>query len=267
MADHQQLLREAFERGRKEYGELGVEFEAFSERALKAVAGRDAEAALATAPVTDLYLALACELRRPGAWETFSRRYEPGLRAVALRFGASAPLAEELVQELPGVLIHPPASGRAAALIGTFDASGTLFSWLATILQRRLTDRRRQERPHPPAALESDDADPPAAVVDAETGRRLREALKEAYLDLSTRESHLLVWKFLDNLPQHRMAERLGVSEARVSQLLKRTTEKVRVRVLDRIRDESSPTWASRDALWAALRDVVGQLLSEHRID
>jgi len=234
---------------------------------MKAVSGRDVEAVLATVSVSDLYLALACELRRAGAWESFARRYEQGLKAVALRCGASATLAEELVQELPGVLIHPPASGRAAALIGTFDASGTLFSWLATILQRRLIDRRRQERPRPPAAIESDGTDPPMAVVDAETGRRLREALKDAYLDLSTRESHLLVWKFLDSLPQHEMARRLDVSEARVSQLLKRTTEKVRIRVLDRIRDESSSTWASRDALWAALRDVVGQLLSERRID
>jgi RNA polymerase sigma factor (sigma-70 family) len=267
VAEHEQALRAAFESGIEEYGDFDVEFDAFCERATAAVAGRDAAAALGSVAMADLYLALACELRRPGAWETFATRFDHGLKAVARRCGAPSPLAEELVSELPGALIHPPPNRRAETLIGTYDASGTLFSWLATILQRRLIDRRRKERPHPPPQTEFAGADPPMAVVDAETGRRLREALKEAYLDLSTRESHLLVWKFLDNLPQQEMARRLDVSEARISQLLKRTTEKVRTRVLDRIRDESSPTWASRDALWTALKDVVAQLLSERRID
>ena len=84
-----------------------------------------------------------------------------------------------------------------------------------------------------------------------------------ALLDLSTRETLLLVWKYRDTMAQCEMAERLGISEPRVSQLMRRTVEKVRESVLTRIQDESAPQWASRDELWAALRNVVGRLLAD----
>lgn len=270
--EFEDALRAAFERGRDEYGALPLGFEAYADQALRVIRPRAAgepraiEAALGAPPATDLYLAIACDARVPGAWELLEQRFAVRLEQQVRRFGATPVEAEELVRELPGVLINPSARSDAATLIGTYDASGTLFSWLTTILSNRLTDRRRRRKTDSLRSSESDDElDPPGSVVNAETVRRIEEVMKPALLDLPARDYFLLTWKYHDNLPQHEMARRLGVSEARVSQLLKRVTLRISTAVRDRIRDESAPYWAAQADLWTALRNVVRNLLAERR--
>ena len=258
-------LREAYRRGEAEYGALPLEFDAYARRMIGTLVRRLGPdeaalgAALRGANSTDLFLAIACDLKTPGAWEILSRRFYPGLRAIALRGGASEAEAEEIARELPGALIAP--AGDAATRIAGYDGTGSLFSWLASIANRHHLDRLRAAKKAPDMPVPATPS-PPDVVVGAETGERVESALRETLLDLTMRETVLLVWKYRDNLSQHNMAVRLGVSEPRISQLMKRTIEKVRAGVRQRIRDESSPQWASRDQLWTALRNVVGNLLN-----
>lgn len=269
-------LRAAYSRAQAEYGELPLAFEAYADRLLRVLFARLAredgavsrariERALGEPVASDLYLAIACDTMASGSWEALSRRFFADLRAVAIKAGASEAEAEELARELPGSLIHPPPGAGTRTRLGTYDGSGSLFSWMASIARNQLADRHRRSAPSvaPPHRVHT----PAEMIVGAETGERLEEALRHALLDLPMRESLLLVWKFCDDLPQHQMAVRLGISEARVSQLMKRTVDRVRASVLEQIRDESSPTWASREELWAALRNIVGQLLDTRRID
>ncbi len=259
-------MHAAYRRGEAEYGVLPMDFDSYSQRLLDTLVrrlGHDPErleSALQTANTTDLFLAIACDLKTAGSWDVLARRFYPGLRSMALRAGASESEAEEIARGLPGSLIAPPATGNAATRIASYDGSGSLFSWLASVANRHHIDRLRAARKVPnvrPPAMPS----PPDAVVGAETGQRVEQALRETLLDLSTRETLLLVWKYRDGLSQHDIAARLDVSAPRVSQLMKRTVQRVREGVLERIQDESAPQWASRDQLWAALRNVVGKLL------
>ncbi|MHC4957309.1 MAG: RNA polymerase sigma factor [Planctomycetota bacterium] len=267
----EEALQRTLERGRAEYGPLPLSYEEFvagvATVAPPPAAGGDLVRVLDHPWSGDLFLARACEARTPGAWEVVNQRFVPIVRSVLSRLGASADEAEEVARELPGYLLQPPRSGGAETLMGTYDGSGSLLAWLSSIARNRFYDRRRAESG--PFAELSDVAgdDPPAFVVGVETGERLEKALKVALLDLSTRETFLLIWKFHNNLSGAEMARRLGVSEPRVSQLLRRTVAKIRASVLERIRDDSAPQWASRDELWPALRNVVIKLLSEREID
>jgi RNA polymerase sigma factor (sigma-70 family) len=271
MAVPEEALQRTFERGRAEYGPLPLSYEEFTAGvaavAPPPAAGGDLVKILEQAWSGDLFLARACEARTPGAWEVLSQRFVPIVRSVLRRIGASAVEAEEVARELPGYLLQPPRGGCARTLMGTYDGSGSLLAWLSSIARNRFYDRRRAGSGPLGESFGAGGDDPPAIMVGAETGERLEEALKVALLDLTTRETFLLIWKFHDNLPGAEMAERLGVSEPRVSQLLRRTVAKIRASVLERIRDDSAPQWASRDELWAALRNVVGKLLSERKID
>jgi DNA-binding CsgD family transcriptional regulator len=102
-------------------------------------------------------------------------------------------------------------------------------------------------------------------VIYTETGQRVARAFEGALRGLSPREFGLLVLRYRDDLPQTEIAEREGVSPARINFLFKRIVTRVRAHVLMEIPDETSAHWLGRDGLATVLKDVIARILGKDR--
>lgn len=248
-------LRRAYAQSRRAHPRLDVPYEAFGQRAARATRG------LANG---DLYLAVACDLGRPQAWERLQRRFRRPVRAFLKRRGASATEAEQILDDVWGLLAEPPARGTARTRMGTYDGRGALASWLCTVAWRRLADLWRGR-----AGVSSLDAevdaisqhdDPATRLAADETEQLLGRALEEAWAALTARELEALVLKYVYRLPQTQIAASLDVGAPRVTRLLQSATRRLRealeARFELRIRDDA-PTLER-----AALSGVVERMLS-----
>jgi len=265
---HRDALKAAYQRGSAAHGGVDLPYDTFVGRMLRSASGPSGDAALRIEAIAaeDFYLASACECKCAGSWERLAELYYARLRAMALRWGASAADAEEVARDLPGELLERPAHGKTATRIGSYDGTGSLSAWLGRVVDRSLG--RRAMRRTPPgegAPLEeqaSGSGDPPPdAVVHHETGARVGAAFESALLDLSAREFLLVTAKYRDGRTQKEIASQLGISEPRVSYLLKRAIERIRISVWREIPDESAPQWLDRDGLAGQLREVIVRLL------
>ncbi|HKB16926.1 MAG TPA: hypothetical protein VKF62_12740, partial [Planctomycetota bacterium] len=144
------LLRHAFESGAGEYGTLPLSLHTFARRALELARRRLLRSGVPDSPErlgevlervagADLYLSIACEEGLGAAWEVFTARFVPRIKALALWRGASPSEAEDLAQDLPGHLAAPPRGGHARTRLGTYNGAVSLFDWLAVIVFQRLT--------------------------------------------------------------------------------------------------------------------------------
>jgi RNA polymerase sigma factor (sigma-70 family) len=212
----------------------------------------------------DFYLATACELGCPGAWERLEELYADPVRSMALRWGASAADADEIASALPGELLQPTSNGMHRTSLGSFDGAGSLMSWLARVVDRRLVDRARKRRPTALPDFDrhtSSGTAPFEQLIQTETGQRVSAAFEKSLVDLSPRDLQLLVLKFRDGVSQADIAHQLQVTPARVSYLVKRTLDRLRVTVLEEIPDETSGHWLSRDGLACVLNDAIHRVL------
>jgi RNA polymerase sigma factor (sigma-70 family) len=269
--DVRQALEVAHARGRLAHGALGLSAEEYASHALASAARRlarrpDGEApALARvvgdAVAADLYLAAAASRDVEGAWARLDAELRPRLEALARSRGASPNDADRLVSELVGDLALP--GGGADRLLATYDGTGSLFGWLATILLRRLLRETRASRRRP-GSLDDETASPPAPRLGPAEGAEAREveervgvALDRALERLTPRERAALVLRHADGRTGREIARLLGVGAPRVSRLLDQATSKVRDAVVPELR---AAGWRGRwdDTSWASLRDRIG---------
>ncbi|MHC4938963.1 MAG: sigma-70 family RNA polymerase sigma factor [Planctomycetota bacterium] len=266
--DPEPALREAHRAGRAAHPTVEVLLDAFSSRLLAAVGARSKGGGLPglieQTPAADFYLATACELDLPGAWDRLAEVYAAPVRTMALRWGASPADAEEIAAGLPGELVQPPAHGRHATQLGGYEGSGSLLAFIARIVDRRLVDRMRRRRPDANQHLDGSPApagSPSDSIIHTETGERVANAFQGALEELSKRDFELLVLRFRDGLRQKEIAERQGVSAARVSYLMKRVLTRVRHSVLQAVPDETSAYWLDREGLAIVLKGVIARIL------
>jgi DNA-directed RNA polymerase specialized sigma24 family protein len=271
-------LRHAYEAGRREYGALALPFETFAHQALARARRRLERAGVApgrgrleeTLERTaggDLFLALACEEDVPGAWQALIERLVPRLQQLAVRRGASPAEAEELARELPGELVAPTRERPARTLLGTYEGTGTLFSWLAGILIRRRALAARSSRTVPlaeAAGAQLDAAapaseDPARQASDSELAEQVRSAFGEAWSALTPKEGLALLYKYRDGLPQTGIARLLDVGPPRVTRLLQQGVDKVRSALVRRLGAAAAD---EGPGLWTALRSAVERSLA-----
>ncbi|MHC4407986.1 MAG: sigma-70 family RNA polymerase sigma factor [Planctomycetota bacterium] len=265
-------LQVAHERGRASHPGVELALKDYSERLWAAVHARSNGCGLVAlieeTPASDFYLAVACELDVAGAWDRLVELYAAPARSMALRWGASPADADEVASGLPGELLQPPAHGRHATQLGGYEGAGSLLAWIGRIVERRLADRARRRRPDATDHLDVNPAPasgPPDSIVHAETGDRVADAFRSALEELSPRDFKLLVLRFRDGLPQKEIAEGQGVSEARISYLMKRVLARVRHSVLTAVPDETSAYWLDREGLALVLKGVIARILEKDR--
>ena len=253
-----------FSVGQTAHPSLVLDQAAFSERLAAAMASTGAT--LESVAAADFYLATACELGCSGAWERFGELYSAPVRSMALRWGASAADADEIAGALPGELLQPSAEGSHRTLLGSFGGAGSLLGWLARVVDRRLVDRVRKRQPHALPEFDgraASGAAPFEHLIQTETGQRVTVAFEKSLRSLSPRDFELLTLKFRDGVSQADIAIQFQVTPARVSYLMKRTIDRLRVAVLQEIPDETSGYWLSRDGLACVLNDAIHRILQK----
>jgi RNA polymerase sigma factor (sigma-70 family) len=241
---------------RLKYGELGLapaDFAADVLRQGKAHWARQGVEADATrleayalrAALPDLVLASACERQVARAWDVLVGEFAPRLEGFAVRRGLASSEAESIVQDLLGDLSAPPPKEGARTLLGTYDATGSLFGWLSVVLLRRIAGRARKRSPLSLDAQEPDvreAAAPPATTArghtsvpagaagqaqERETAQRVGAAVARAWTLLSAQERFALVLKHRDDRSQREIGALLGVGEARVSRIVAAGVERL----------------------------------------
>lgn len=229
-------------------------------------AGESSTATL-TAHPSDLFLAVACDQGAPGAWESFAREFTPRLRGLLRKRGASDSEAAEMLAELPGLLCQPPADGRASTRIGTYDASGSLFSWLAVVALRTVNQKRRSTRPDAPtdtrlSTIVTLRSMPSGAAIADEAARRFEAALSAAWASLTTRERLAVLLRFRDGLSGKEIARMLGVGEPRVSRLVESGLGRLRDAARRQMTQAASGPSLAESTVWKALGEVLAKHLA-----
>jgi len=234
----------ALAEARLKYGELGLSEAEFGGEVLRQARAHWARQGLELTPsrladyarraaLADLVLGAACEAGSARGWQVLRGQFAPRLEGFAVRRGASSQDAESIVQDLLGDLSMPPARAGTRTLLGTFDATGSLFGWLSVVLLRRLAGQARKRKPTSLEAQPEDEREqaslpgrPTAAapalsqLLDRETSGRLEAAVARAWSLLSSQERFALVLKHRDDRTQREIGGLLGVGEARVSRIV-----------------------------------------------
>jgi RNA polymerase sigma factor (sigma-70 family) len=267
--EHEGVLRAAFDAGQRLHGPLALSFPAFAPGMLARVSAGLARLGLAAeggglaqglerAAGADLFLALACEERTPGAWEVLVRCCSGRMKAMALRHGCADADAEDVARDLLGGLLLPPAGGTARTRLGTYTGAGSLASWLCAIVHRHLVDRARARRSVPlDEARAAAPADPAEAALDREAGRDVERAMAAAWERLTSREALALVCQFRDRMSQEEIGRLLAVRQPAVSKVLKSALGKLRA-ALERLGPEGADRARMRRIAELALAKYLG---------
>jgi len=230
----------------------------------RGVRGRDPGDA-AGAPI-DALLAIACDEDAPGAWEELVRGHAPRLRAFLRGRGTADVEIESFLAELPGLLREAPPDGRARTRIGTYDGSGSLFSWLAVIALRTMNRRRREadarQREFTPSDVATRRDAPATPLLSEEAAQRFQAALAEAWATLTARERLAVLLRHRDGLSGREIARLMGIGEPRVSRLLEAGLARLRDAVRRRMPDTPPGTSTPDSAMWQALGEVLGRHLA-----
>jgi len=260
-------IRLAYEAGRAAHAGVRLSLEEFAGGWTRMEASRRARGHREAGPAADAFLAIACDLDAAGAWETLEREYEERLRRFLRSRGASDAEARDLVSELPGYLREPASDRRVRTRLGTYDASGSLFSWLAVIAIRSLAGRQREARRGgpdggTPTNLPTLRGAPASGLLSEEASRRFHAALKEAWGTLTPRERLAVLLRYREGLPGREIARLMDVGEPRVSRLLEAGLHRLRDAVRSRM-PETPPGTTTPDAqVWMALGEVLGSHLA-----
>jgi RNA polymerase sigma factor (sigma-70 family) len=288
----EQRLKEAFDAARREYGSIPLSFELFARRVLERMDRRLRRCGVepsadrldhltAASPLTDLFLAIACEEDAPGAWETFTERFVPRLKRLARHRGFPDREAVPAAEALPGELIFRPGGGKNRSRLGTYEGAGRLFDWLAVIFIRRLPALSRGaglprgasglslDAPRNPGgkglaeevpgrSVES--SEPLVQMIEQETCKKLADALRAGWRELTSSESLALLYKYEQQLHQKEIARLLGLSESRISRIVKKAIHKIREHVLRSVPEAPSVVHERPDRFWPVLQAVEARL-------
>lgn len=284
-----ELLRRQHSLAGRDHPGLALEFEAYRERVVQlarrrlerlgqASSSRALLGVVERAFLRDLFLSIACDRGVPSGWERLAALYLPRLRGLSEELRLPSNGADELLASLPGFLFMSPPGAGARTQLGTYDGSGSLFSWLAVVFRRLAAADRRASHgerawanarafadPDETAAPSSSRAtDPLEQLLDHESAGFLEQGLVAAFEHLTANEAIAVILKFRDGLAQHRIATELGVGEPRVSALLDRARVKIRSVLGSRAArtpvDLSDPATGIRSQLSAAVASSLERL-------
>lgn len=164
---------------------------------------------------TDLWLACACLERDAAALQTLDAAVLEPLRPVLQKIGASADLADEVLQRLrESLLVGRP--GKAPEL-GDYAGRGPLQAWLRVMAVREAThalQAGRRQAPLDDAVLVDrlcPEPDPALKLAKQVHRADLSRAIDEAMATLSARERTVLRHHVLDDLSSEQIGVLYGV--------------------------------------------------------
>lgn len=197
-------------------------------------------AELAELHVADLFLAHHAQRGEPRAIAALRAMLEE-LRRPLHRTGAGAQLIEEVLADLPAVLIAP----RRAAdpMLTGYTGRGPLAGWLRVIAVRTVVDRRRRTGTAVDdeliAEVAAPELDPELAVLRQRYAAELKAAFSAACAELDPAALLLLRQRYLDGLGIDRLAALHGIHRSTAARRLAAArsdlSASVRRRLLDKL--------------------------------
>lgn len=199
----------------------------------------------------DLYLARSCEHGDEAAWTRFVGMYRPRLEQLLSRHTRGQE-AESVAAGVIADAALPPPRTPDRTFLGSYEGTGPLWAWLATIAIRRL--RRTWRAREAPLEGAGEPAAHDEAPADAEAQRFLH-ALHDAWQVLEPREALAVRWKHGHGHSQREIARYLKTSEPTVSRIVTRAIEKLRGRLvpaLPEVDPVDAATWTRIESALAA---------------
>ncbi|HEV8112764.1 MAG TPA: sigma-70 family RNA polymerase sigma factor [Planctomycetota bacterium] len=184
-----------------------------------------------TAPIprsADPRLAGAEELSAQTRW----------LRALARTLVADGNLADDLVQDTWLAALRRPASSPEEGA-----QRGPVRAWLATVLRRRVAERRRESASRAARERSSARREELPSTLEMVERAAVQRDLVQAVLDLDEPYRTTILWRYFEELPPREIARRAGVPVATVYSRIARGIARLRER-LDRARGGDGRSWA-----------------------
>ena len=162
----------------------------------------------------------------PDAFETLYARHRTGLFRFVYRQVRTAPLAEDIFQDI---------WQRVIVARRRFRADARFVSWLYTIAHNRLNDHWRAQRHRPEAPTDAEqrtaaiaaDDDPERSLSQFEQLRRLQLALEA----LPPEQREIVIMRLEQGFSMEEIAEITGVGRETVKSRLRYALDKLRERV------------------------------------
>jgi RNA polymerase sigma-70 factor len=230
------VLMHAWETARAQWPAVTLPAEPFvrhlAERLPEASPDSPIEPLLAQLSLAELYLACACLRGVPAAIELFERNYLAKLPGLLRGPKQPEAMIDDICQLARVKLLVSTPEGEPK--IAEYTGRGALLSWVRVTAVRIAIKLQASEKPS-----SEQDADTvfevlPAPGVDAELDlikRRyhtdFRQAVREAFADLSADERHLLRLYFVDQLSMYELASLFRVNQSTVSRWLKSARQEV----------------------------------------
>lgn len=170
-------------------------------------------------------LMLAVRDRRDrAAFGTLFGHFAPRLKSYLMKSGASAPKAEDCVQDVMATVWHKAAQ---------FDPERAAVStWVYTIARNRMIDiLRRERRPEPEAMAWEEDSEPDQADVyaAAEESRILSAALAE----LPEKQRNLIQRAFYGDLTHSEIAQETGLPLGTIKSRIRLALDRLRAKMTE----------------------------------
>lgn len=240
-------MDELWQRGRERYPQLDLPREAFV-------------SADATSP-EDLYLAIACVAKVPGAAEAFRAEYASQLAMFAATILKDRAAVDELVNNL---MIELLVDGKLASYTG----KGPLRAWLRMTTTRRALNRKRDtnRRSEIDGAMLREAvnaaADPETMYLRQLYGPAFERAFKEAIAALPADELALLKLSFGEGLALGALAAMYGWSKPTASRRLAAIREKLMERTTQTLRERLSLSGSELESVLRLVRSDLDLNLS-----
>jgi RNA polymerase sigma-70 factor (ECF subfamily) len=226
-------LTTTFERARAAHANLSVSDESFARHLGRVVAAEvdDPVTDLATLQLEDLFLAVACLERAPGAVDAFEARCADRVRAAIATTISSDEARAEIGQRLrDAVLVGTP---EAPPKLASYTARGPLDRWCAIVAQRlalmmsrsESTGRRAHERASLEAALVPQE--PEIAFIKEKYRAEFEQAFADALAKASEKDRLLLRLHLVTGVSVEGIGKMYQVSQSTASRWLAAAREAV----------------------------------------
>jgi RNA polymerase sigma-70 factor (ECF subfamily) len=164
----------------------------------------------------DLYIACACSRGDSAAIARFEESFFSEIRAAISRISGAAAVLDEAMQQLRKMMFV--ADGKPAGITG-YAGRGDLRAWLrvaGTRVALGLMRARRASEDNEPELdrIVATDPDPANALMRKEYGASARDALRDAFGELETRDRNILRQYYLDGLTIDELGTLYGVHRA-----------------------------------------------------
>ncbi len=239
---HPRALQAAYDHARDLHPQVEVKFTEWRDRVRLLVTRRSGqadaqvvEAVIAASHVSDLYLAIACDLGHDDAWTRLLGLYESQIADHAASLTIGLPKRDRFVADFLADLfrsagVEPPMQTR----LGLYDGSASLRTWLLV----ELNDKVLRARERLLSVQRSGTQSVVRRAVEPEEGTAVRRVLTAAWQALDP-ETRLALGMHLDD----------GLAPAKIASILRQATSKTRQRLhegLEALRQHSQEALADQ---------------------